>query len=37
MLCHALTDVALITIKDIDDRCVNHGISKSETIHLLEN
>ena len=42
--CHDLTvlflnlsDIAIITVKDIDYRCVVHDISKAEAIHLLEN
>ena len=43
--CHDLTmlsvnntsDIAIITIKNADYRCIIHNISKSEPINLLEN
>ena len=42
--CHDLTvlsnninDIAIITIKNVDYRCIIHKISKSEAINLLEN
>ena len=42
--CHGLTmldvdisDIAIITIKNVDYRCIIHNISKSEAINLLEN
>ena len=42
--CHDLTmlnahisDIAIITIKNVDYRCNIHNISKSEAINLLEN
>ena len=42
--CHDLTmlsvnisDIAIITVKNVDYRCIIHNISKSEAINLLEN
>ena len=42
--CHVFTklsvnisDIAIITVKNVDYRCIIHNISKSETINLLEN
>ena len=42
--CHDLTilivninDIAIITVKNVDYRCIIHRISKCETINLLEN
>ena len=37
MLCLNLSDVAIITVKSVDYRCIIHGISKSGAINLLEN
>ena len=37
MLCLSLSDVAIITVKGVDYHCIIHEISKSATIHLLEN
>ena len=37
MLCLDISNVAIITIKNIDYRCIIHNISKSEAINLLEN
>ena len=37
MLCLNLSDIAIITVKGIDYHCIIHGISKSDTIHLLES
>ena len=37
MLCLNLSDIAIITIKNIDYLCIIHNISKSEEINLLEN
>ena len=37
MLCLNISNVAIITIKNIDYRCIIHNISKSEAINLLEN
>ena len=36
MLCLNLSDIAIITAKSADYRCIIHGISKSGAIHLLE-
>ena len=42
--CHDLTmlsvnisDIAIITVKNVDYRCIIHNISKSEAINLLKN
>ena len=42
--CHDLTmlsvnisDIAIITFKNVDYRCIIHNISKSEAINLLKN
>ena len=32
-----ISDIAIITVKGIYYRCIIHGISKSDAIHLLEN
>ena len=32
-----LSDIAIITVKGVDYRCIIHDISKSYPIHLLEN
>ena len=37
MLCQNLSDVAIITVKDVHYRCVIHYISQYEAIHLLKN
>ena len=37
MLCPNLSDIAIITVAGVDFCFIIHGISKSETIHLLEN
>ena len=37
MLCHYISDIAIINVKGVDYHCVIHDISKSETIYLLEN
>ena len=37
MLCVNISDTAIITIKNVVYHCIIHSISKSETIHLLEN
>ena len=37
MLCLSLSDIANITVKGIDSRCIIHDISKSDVINLLEN
>ena len=42
--CHDLTmlsvninDIAIITVKNVDYRCIIHNINKSEAINLLQN
>ena len=37
MLCLNISDIAVITVKNVDYRCVLYNINKSESIHLLEN
>ena len=37
MLCMDISDIALMTVKNVDYRCIIHNISKSEAINLLEN
>ena len=37
MLCLNISDIAIITVKDVDYHCIIHEISKSEAIRLLEN
>ena len=37
MLCIDISDIALMTVKNVDYRCIIHNISKSEAINLLEN
>ena len=37
MLCPNISDIASITDKGVDYRCIIHDISKSEEIYLLEN
>ena len=32
-----MSDIAIVTIKNVDYRCIIHNISKSEAINLLEN
>ena len=34
-LCLNLSDIAMITVKDVDYYCIIHDISKSETIHFV--
>ena len=36
MLCLIISDIAII-VKGLDFRCIFHGITKSEAIHLLKN
>ena len=36
-LCLNLSDIAIITVRNVDCRCIIHNISKSEAIHLLQN
>ena len=37
ILCLNISDIATITVKNVDYRCIIHNISKSEAINLLEN
>ena len=37
MLCLNRSDIAIITVKDVDYRCIVHPIRKYEATHLLEN
>ena len=37
MLCLNISDIAIITVKNVDYRCIIYNISKSEAINLLEN
>ena len=37
MLCLNISDIAIITVKEVDYCCIMYDISKSETMNLLEN
>ena len=37
MLCLNISDIAIITVKGVDYRCIIHDLTKSEAICLLEN
>ena len=37
ILCPNLSDIAVISVKNVDYHCIIHNISKSEAINLLEN
>ena len=37
MFCINISDIAIITAKNVDCCCIMYNISKSEAIHLLEN
>ena len=37
MLSVTISDIAIITVKNVDYHCIIHTISKSETINLLKN
>ena len=37
ILCLNLSDFAIITVKNVDYRCIFYGNSKSEAIHLLKS
>ena len=37
MLCHNISDIAIITVKNVDHCGIIHDINKSEAINLLEN
>ena len=34
---YLFSDIAIITVKEVDYHCIIHDVSKSEAIHLLEN
>ena len=35
--CYNINDIPIITVKNVDYRCIIHKISKSERINLLKN
>ena len=37
ILCLDISDITVITVKNVDYRCIIHNISKSEAINLLES
>ena len=37
MLCLNISDITIITVENVDHRCIIHNISKSEAINLLKN
>ena len=37
MLCLNISDIANITVKSVDYRCIMYNITKSEATYLLEN
>ena len=37
ILCLNISDIAIITVKNVDYRCIIHNIGKSEAINLLKN
>ena len=37
MLCLKISDIAVISVKDIDYRCIIHDIRKSKANNMLEN
>ena len=37
MLSVNISDIAIITVKNVDYRCIIHNISKSEAINLIKN
>ena len=37
MLSVNISDITIITVKNVDYRCIIHNISKSEAINLIEN
>ena len=37
LLCLNISNIAIITVKSTDYRCIIHDISKSEAIYLLKN
>ena len=36
-MCLNISDIAIITDKGVDYRCIIHDINKSEELHLLKN
>ena len=37
MMCINISDIAFITVKNVDYRCIMYNITKSAAINLLEN
>ena len=37
ILCLNISDITIITVKNVDYRCIIHNISKPEAINLLKN
>ena len=37
MICVNRSDIAILTVKDVEYRCISYNISKSEVIILLKN
>ena len=37
ILCLNISDIAIITVKSVDYRCIIYAINKSEAVNLLEN
>ena len=37
MLCLNISDIAIITVKNVNYSCILYNINKSESIHILEN
>ena len=37
MLCHNISNITIIAVKNVDYHCIIHNISKSEVINLLES
>ena len=37
IMCLNISNIAIITVKNVDCRCIIHNISKSKAINLLEN
>ena len=37
ILCRNISDIAIVTVKNVDYNCIIHDVNKSEAIHLLEN
>ena len=36
MLCLTISDISITTVKDVDYRCIIHGVKKFEAINVLE-